>query len=362
MKILLTGDVMLGRGIDQVLPYPAPPDIYERYVLSAPGYVALAERRNGPIAYPVPFSYVWGDMLEALRTEAPDVRIINLETAITLSERHEPKGINYRMNPANVPSLAAANIDCCVLANNHVLDWGPEGLVETLASLHAAGIATAGAGLDLDQARAPARLPIEGKGRILVYAFGCPSSGIPPHWSAAPGVPGVNLLTSRSEAEAARIGEQIAADRLAGDIVVASIHWGPNWGHAIPDADQAFAHHLIDRAGVDIVHGHSSHHPKAVELYRGRPIFHGCGDLINDYEGISGHEAYRPDLKFIYFVDMEPERAGVSVTLLPFRMVRFRLERALPADAAWLAARLDGQCLACGVHLEKDGRMTLAER
>jgi len=89
------------------------------------------------------------------------------------------------------------------------------------------------------------------------------------------------------------IARQVGAAKRAGDLVVASIHWGPNWGFAIPREQRDFAHRLVDAAGVDIVHGHSSHHPMAIEIHRGKPILYGCGDLLNDYEGISGYEAYR---------------------------------------------------------------------
>jgi len=76
--------------------------------------------------------------------------------------------------------------------------------------------------------------------------------------------------------------------------VVASIHWGDNWGYEI-------AHNLIDHAGVDIIHGHSSHHAKGIEVWHGKPVIYGCGDFINDYEGIGGNEKYRSDLSLMYF-------------------------------------------------------------
>ena len=74
------------------------------------------------------------------------------------------KGIHYRMHPQNVPCLSAAQIDCCVLANNHVLDWGYAGLAETLRTLHKSNLSTAGAGRCSEQARAPAVLEVPGKG------------------------------------------------------------------------------------------------------------------------------------------------------------------------------------------------------
>jgi len=157
IKIFMSGDVMTGRGIDQVLPHPSEPTIYESYLKSARGYVKLAEEANGPIQQPVSFAYVWGDATQELDRYQPDVRLINLETSITRSRDYwKGKGINYRMHPENIKSLTAANVDICSLANNHVLDWGYSGLLETLASLKNVNIKTAGAGQSLPEAESPA--------------------------------------------------------------------------------------------------------------------------------------------------------------------------------------------------------------
>jgi len=150
LKIFLAGDVMTGRGIDQVLPHPAGPELHEICVSDARYYVTLAERKNGDIPQPVDFEYPWGEALGIWQREAPDLRIVNLETSITVSDSYwTPNRIHYRMHPRNVPVLNAAGIDCCTLANNHVLDWGYEGLRETLDTLRDAGIAIAGAGRGL---------------------------------------------------------------------------------------------------------------------------------------------------------------------------------------------------------------------
>ena len=104
ITIFMCGDVMTGRGIDQVLPHPSDPLIHEPYVRSARGYVDLAEKGNGPIQQPVSFSYIWGDALDELERVAPDLRMINLETSITKSNDYwKGKGINYRMHPENIP-------------------------------------------------------------------------------------------------------------------------------------------------------------------------------------------------------------------------------------------------------------------
>ncbi len=335
VTLFLGGDVMLGRGIDQILPHPSDPRIHESYLKSALGYVELAEARHGPLPRPADFAYVWGDALAELERMRPDVRIINLETAVTTSDDYWPgKGINYRMHPANVPCLRAAAIDCCVLANNHVLDWGYGGLVETLETLTRAGIKTAGAGRTEAEAAAPAVMEVPGKGAVAVFAFGLESSGVPPEWGATPDRPGVNFLPDLSERAVRRVARQVEAVARPGTIVVASLHWGGNWGYEVPNAQREFARRLIDEAGIHVVHGHSSHHPKAIEIYRRRPILYGCGDLLDDYEGIGGHEEFRGDLGLMYFPRLDPGPGTlVSFEMIPTRIRRFRIARATSEQA-----------------------------
>jgi poly-gamma-glutamate synthesis protein (capsule biosynthesis protein) len=343
LTFFLSGDVMLGRGIDQVLPHPVPPGLHEPYLRSALGYVELAERAAGALPRPVDFGYVWGDALAELRSRAPQARIVNLETAVTLSEEAWPgKGIHYRMHPRNAPCLAAAGIDCCVLANNHVLDWGHAGLVETLDTLQRAGLRTAGAGRDAEEAAAPAILEWAAGGRLLVFSFATESSGAPASWAAGPARPGIGLLADLSRQSCDAVARQVAAARLPGDRVVVSIHWGGNWGYAVSREERAFAHRLIDAGAADVLHGHSSHHPRGIELYRGRAILYGCGDFVNDYEGIGGHEAWRPELALMYFVTLAADGGELrGLELVPMRMRRFRLQRASDEEAAWLARTLD---------------------
>ena len=352
--LFLCGDVMPGRGIDQVLSHPCDPRLFEPYVRDARHYVKLAERVNGPIPRPVDFSYVWGDALAELERREPDVRIINLETAVTRSDdywRH--KGINYRMSPQNLPCLAAAGIDACALANNHVLDWGYTGLDETLEALGKANIRTAGAGRDTNEAAAPALMKTRGTGRVIMFSFGSENSGIPSRWAAAEDKPGINLLGELTDATIRRIKEDVKRVKRAGDIAVASIHWGSNWGYAISPEEREFARGLIDQAGIDTIHGHSSHHFKGIEVYREKPILYGCGDFLDDYEGIGGYEEFRSDLVLMYFVSMERRTGRLGeLKMVPMRIRRFRLHRVSEQDARWLHACMNSECAKLGSRVE----------
>jgi len=137
-----------------------------------------------------------------------------------------------------------------------------------------------------------------------------------------------------------------------------SLHWGGNWGYHLERAEREFAHGLID-AGVDLVHGHSSHHPKGIEVYRSKLILYGCGDFVNDYEGIGGYESFRAELTLMYFPTVEAVSGRLlRLALVPMRLRRLRLERAPDADARWLEAMLDREGKTLGTragHTEGGG-------
>ncbi|MFP3983402.1 MAG: CapA family protein [Desulfurivibrionaceae bacterium] len=362
ISLFLCGDVMTGRGVDQIMPRPSPPRLYEPYVKDARVYVELAEKVNGPIPREVDPDYIWGEALVQLAGMSPDFRIINLETAVTTSENYWPgKGINYRMHPANIDCITAADIDCCVLANNHVLDWGYAGLKETLATLDKAGLRHAGAGVNPAEAESPVILEREEKeGRVVIYSFGFVSSGIPVQWEVSREKPGVDLLPDLSATTIRDIAGRVKEVRRKGDVVVASVHWGGNWGYEITDQEREFAHGLIDEAGIDVFHGHSSHHFKGLEIHRDRPIIYGCGDFLNDYEGIGGHHAYRADLCLMYFPEIDPASGRLKrFQLTPLQIRNFQLKKPVTEDIAWVEAVLnrEGRQFGTTVVSRGDGRL-----
>jgi poly-gamma-glutamate synthesis protein (capsule biosynthesis protein) len=133
------------------------------------------------------------------------------------------------------------------------------------------------------------------------------------------------------------VAARVTHDKEAGDVAVVSIHWGGNWGYEVPRPWTEFAHRLVD-GGVDVVHGHSSHHVRPIEVYRGRLVLYGCGDFLNDYEGIAGYERYRGDLALMYFVSLARQTGRLAaLELVPLQIRHLRLNRAAPADARWIA-------------------------
>jgi poly-gamma-glutamate capsule biosynthesis protein CapA/YwtB (metallophosphatase superfamily) len=362
LTLFLCGDVMTGRGVDQVLPHPGDPELREAYVDDARAYVDLAELANGRIPRPVGFSWPWGDALRILDDLAPDVRVINLETSITASREFAPgKAVHYRMCPANLRCLAASQPDACALANNHVLDFGVSGLEDTLDALSRGALRAVGAGRNADLARHPVAVTAPGGRRVVIFSCGTGSSGIPADWAAAPDRPGVHYLPDLSDATADDVIGRVRAAKQPADIVVVSIHWGSNWGYDVGSEQVRFAHRLID-GGVDLIHGHSSHHPRPIEVFRGKLILYGCGDCINDYEGIADHGKYRADLRLLYFASVQPD-TGTLVTLrmAPMRARKLQLRRAPAADAEWLRTELEqaSRRFAARVDIQPDGLLVL---
>ena len=364
ITLFLAGDVMTGRGIDQILACPSGPDLHEPFVRDAREYVRMAEHVSGPVPRRVAPDYIWGDARAEWERVAPAARIVNLETSITRSGAYDRrKGIHYRMHPDNIGSLAAARVDVCVLANNHVLDYGREGLIETLQTLEGANIRAVGAGRNRDEAVRPLVHGLPGGGRLIVGACAHESSGVRDDWAALTEEPGVNLLPDLSDDTAAAESARVAGQKLPGDIVVLSIHWGGNWGYDVPRRHIEFAHRLVE-GGIDIVYGHSSHHVRPIEIYRNRLILYGCGDFIDDYEGISGHERYRDDLVLMFFPSLSPHRGQLlALEMVPMQIRHMRLNRASADDTQWIRGKMNeiGRAFGTEVMLTEHGGLRVQE-
>jgi len=265
------------------------------------------------------------------------------------------------MHPENVRCLTAAKVDLCVLANNHVLDWGRSGLIDTIETLRKANVGTVGAGRNLEEAQAPAILEAK-QTRVVVFSFGSPTSGIPYSWAASRNEPGANLLKDFSDETVRCVEGQVERVKQQVDIVIASIHWGGNWGFGIPPEQIRFAHSLIDHAGVDVVYGHSSHHVKGIQVYRGKPILYGCGDFLDDYESIGGYEEFRGDLGLMYFVSMDALTGKlIRLQMKPTQIKNFSVTRTSEADSRWLRDTLnrEGAALGTRAHLGHNNTLEL---
>ena len=366
---------MIGRGIDQILPYPCDSKIYEPFVKDARDYVRFAEEINGKIDYPVSFDYIWGDALKELEKEKADLRIINLETTITTSENFEPKEINYRMNPKNIDVLKVFKVNIACLANNHILDFKEEGLLETIEVLNKNGILTVGAGRNIEEAKKPIIFRCR-TSKILIFNYADVSSGVPIWWKAEKNKAGVNLITDLTQINADKYisenprnkhprqsaRENNICENPRSSVVIFSIHWGPNWGYEITKEQKNFAYRLIDEANIDIVFGHSSHHFKGIETYKNKIIIYGAGDFINDYEGIGGYENFRPDLVLGYIVEISNNKNELKINrliLLPFKIKKFRLNYCNKEEIDWIFNVLKRESKVDGEFIKEENRIIL---
>lgn len=306
ITLALTGDVMLGRGVNEAL------------------------RTLDP-------EQVWGNVLPLIRSA--DLRIVNLECALTDYERpwsRTPKVFHFRADPSAVEVLEAARIDACSLANNHTLDFEERGLLDTLEYLKTAGIRYAGAGRDEKEAARPALLEARSDraGRVALVAF----TDNEPSFAAGPDRPGTNYLPVSLEGEILdRVEEAIMSAREAGaQSVVFSNHWGPNMVERPPGLFRRFARAVIDR-GADVYYGHSAHVFQGVEIYRGKPILYDTGDFVDDY---AVDEGLRNDRSFLFEVSLEGGELR-RLELFPVRLHYARTELAAGAEREAIFDRME---------------------
>jgi poly-gamma-glutamate synthesis protein (capsule biosynthesis protein) len=315
--LALTGDVMLGRLVDTAI------------------------KLRG-------FAYPWGNTLPLLHRA--DRLLINLECALTAHTepwRGDPyKPFFFRADPAAVATLSLARVSFASLANNHSLDFDVPGMLETIAVLDRAGITHAGAGRTLAEARAPAWLTADGL-RIAVLAF----ADHPLAWAATPHSPGINYTpVSLDDDDFAPVAEAIAAVRAQADLVVFSIHWGPNMRARPAPHFRSFARRVIE-AGVDIFWGHSAHVVQGIEFHQGKPILYDTGDFVDDY---AVDPDLRNDLSALFLLRAAP-RQVLELALVPVQIGEMQVNLAQGREREWFLRRLGELCAEFGTTLTPSG-------
>jgi poly-gamma-glutamate synthesis protein (capsule biosynthesis protein) len=317
VSIALTGDVMLGRGVNMAL------------------------RQDGA-AWP------WGDLLPLLK--GSDLSIINLECVIASSGRpwsRWRKVFHFRADPLAVKSLLLAGIDGVVLANNHVLDYEEEAFLEMLDLLDRHHIARVGAGRNIDEARKPVLLEAQGL-RVGLVSF----TDNEPGWVATKHTPGTNWIEiSLEESSLKPVRDCIAQARTEGaDLVIFSIHWGPNMVERPSALFRKFAHAVID-AGADVYHGHSAHVFQGIEIYRGRPIIYDAGDFVDDY---AVDPRLRNDRGLLFLLQVAEKRVE-QIELIPLRISDCQANLATGADKDAIADRIREHSTEMGTEVRPGG-------
>jgi poly-gamma-glutamate synthesis protein (capsule biosynthesis protein) len=343
MRIALLGDVMLGRRVSEAI------------------------AAEGP-------AYVWGDTLPVL--ESADLRIANLECAISERGHPQPKVYNFRASLAAARALVAGGIDCVSLANNHAFDFGAEALADTMRALDEVGIAHVGAGMHLDEAMKPAFLERGGL-RIAVVAL----TDNMPSWAAGRRRPGVHHLTLWSMPEyvhvlrrkrvlgplldaaaelraallsrwnLARLRRALAPTRGAADFVVLSCHVGPNRRDRPLPLVRRFARAALG-SGVDVLHGHSAHIVQGVERVGGRPVLYDTGDFVDDHKV----QRQRNDRSFLFLLDVDAAaKRATRVTCEPVVIERCQVRLAPEPVASEIRERMARLCAELGTETAREG-------
>ena len=292
MQILFTGDVMLGRLINNVL------------------------NKNK-------FSYIWGNTLDIIKKA--DFSLINLECCI--SSRGQKwnktfKVFHFRGKPEAINVLTSAAINYTSLANNHVLDYDKEALLDTITLLDTNNIVHSGAGKTIREAMEPAIMKKKFNSCDInsIYdnnkknnSFDTITIGVisltdnEPQWEATTNSAGINYipLILDSEKYLYRLKNCIEKTKKQSDLVIVSSHIGPHFREKPSEKYINFAHKVIE-FGADVYWGHSNHMPQGIEIYRSsssnnKIIMYDCGEFIDDYAIDSN---YRNDLSFIFLVHL----------------------------------------------------------
>jgi len=270
-------------------------------------------------------AYIWGNLLPVM--QATDFNFVNLETTLTKSNEFVPKTFNFKSDPQHATCLKFANIHAVNIANNHMLDFSVDGLLETVESLKNNKIKHVGAGKNLEAASAPIIIEKNGiKIGFIGYA------DYPDEWAAIEDEPGINYIRI---GDIKRIKEDIDALKKRCNIVVISMHWGPNMRtHPTPEFIN-FAHNIID-AGADIFHGHSAHIFQGIEQYKNKLIFYDMGELVDDY---AVDQDLRNDCSFFTIVTID--KKGIkSFKLIPIFINQMQVNKAIDQNYEWIVERI----------------------
>lgn len=268
---------------------------------------------------------IWGNVLPFLKRT--DLNVINLETTLTHSVKIVPKTFNFKATPSKVKSLIEGAIHVVNLANNHILDYSEEGLLETLDTLNSVGIQHIGAGKNLSEATAPVILMRNG---IKLGILGCTDneSG----WKATGNHPGTFYL---EVGNLETIRHCIVQLRPQVDLLILSMHWGPNMRQRPSAQFRSFAHELIE-TGVDLIHGHSAHIFQGVEAYRGKLILYDTGDFVDDY---AVDPILRNDRSFFFLVDVD-KKGICGLRLVPTLISNFEVNLSKGLEAKQTLQRM----------------------
>ncbi len=235
-----------------------------------------------------------------------DLVFANLECPLSNEGKPTRWGDCFRGEPEYAKGLKNAGINCLSLANNHILDFGKEALFETISTLDKLNIYHAGAGMNSEEAYAPAVIKIKDKKvSFLAFSYIVPEGFFPSSTKAG-------IAAARSPFKL--VSEGIKKAKKESDLVVCSFHWGAEYSDKIVTHQQELAHLAID-SGADVVFGHHPHVLQGIEIYRGKIVAYSVGNFVYDRYRTKTGEAYLLKFKFSSGKFSEIEIVPLSISL-----------------------------------------------
>jgi len=262
---------------------------------------------GGDVTLGYRFEQMVGDNIEHAfqywnHTPKPDLFMVNLENPITTATMKFEKQWNFKMPRKYLSVLQHGGINVVTCANNHIFDYGREGIVETMSALDSAGIMRVGIGKTIAEARTPKIISIKGK-KIALLGYAGWSF---PATSKRPGVAprSVDLVV-----------EDVKKVRPTVDFVVVNFHWGEELALEPNKQQRYLAYRTID-AGADAIIGHHPHVLQGIELYKGKPIAYSLGNFI-----FGGNERNTYETALL---SIELNNSSTSVSLLPVAVKNYQ--------------------------------------
>lgn len=295
----------------------------------------------------------WGNVRPRLL--AADAVIANLECPITTTAERYHRGFKvfrFRADPGVIDILKAGNVQCVALANNHTLDCNAIGMFDTLGALDAAGIAHSGAAGNLLQALEPALFTAGG----MKIGFVSITNTMTP-FAAGAAKPGTAFLKIRTDGPTRALLGTIAQSlrRSGAELLVLSVHWGPNFRTWPPHSYRRFARMAVE-LGFHIVHGHSAHFFQALEFHGSGLILYDTGDFLDDFWVFPG---LRTDWSFLFEVELALGKAP-TLKLTPVRLKPGEVNFAEGREAAAITDTMLRRCRNFPVEFNRDGDVLVA--
>ena len=315
LSITVTGDVMFGRNM--------------------PGVLSLDSS---------PFRYVENV------TGDTDILLINTENPFTTSSNAVKPDVPLKASPEYIPLLnGTTGMVISANANNHVFDYGVEGMRDSISNLDSNGIAHIGAGENKAEATKPITVEKEGH-KITIFNY-MDSENFQEYSQEVMPIAGDNSPGYSAWDDVESVNQIKQAKENGSDIIIVYMHYGNEYSRS-PNENQEKISHLAIDAGASAVVGAHTHVTQGIEMYNGKPIFYNLGNFMFDQSNTATHSAY--------FVDFDVKGENVTATVYPVYISGYLPTFMSSSDGASLLSSLTPQCSELQITDEGTGKINFS--